>query len=336
MIRDPAPRVPKLSSWQLAWSALASVVFVPLAFRGVSLEEVGRILGEAHWGPIALAALLFVITVVAKAARWGLFFQRRLSWRSLFAAVTIGQSVNFLLPGRLGEVARVYVLRRREEDRVARILGTIGAEKFVDLIALVVLTVIVTPFMPLPAWLRDPSLRVSALSLAASLLLAVVYLQRARLRRLATWIAVRVLRSNPTIVGKQIDLTVDGFAPLADRKSIPAIVMATAIIWWLMVATNYALFFALPMQPSWLVSAVLLLVLHVGVAVPSTPGKIGVFQMLVNITLALFGVSRELALGYGLLLYLIIVLPQMAMAAPFVGEELTTLRRHPQAAGAAD
>jgi uncharacterized membrane protein YbhN (UPF0104 family) len=200
-----------------------------------------------------------------------------------------------------------------------------------------VLTAIVTPFMPLPAWLRDPSRRVSALSLAATLLLAVIFLQRARLRRLATWVAVRVFRSNSTAVGRQIDLTVDGFAPLADRGSIPAIAGATVIIWWLMVATNYALFYALPMQPSWLVAAVLLLVLHVGVAVPSTPGKIGVFQMLVNITLPLFGVSRELALGYGLLLYVIIVLPQAAMAAPFVGGELTTLRRQqPEAAGAVD
>jgi glycosyltransferase 2 family protein len=336
-MKDSSSRVPKLSPWQLAWSALASVVFVPLAFRGVSLPEVGRILREAHWAPIVLAALLFSITVMAKAARWGLFFQRRLSFRSLFAAAAIAQSVNFLLPGRLGEVARVYVLRHREEDRVARILGTIGAEKFVDLIALVVLAVIVTPFIPLPAWLRDPSLRVSAVSLGATLMLAVVYLQRARLRRLATWAAVRVFRSNPTVIGKQIDLTVDGFAPLADRKAIPAIAAASVGIWWLMVATNYALFFALPMRPSWLVAAVLLLVLHVGVAVPSTPGKIGVFQMLVNITLALFGVSRELALGYGLLLYLIIVLPQAAMAAPFVGEELAALRRQqPEAAGAVD
>lgn len=311
---------------------LASLIFVPLAFWGVSLDEVWRILQQADWRPMLIAALLFVLTLIAKTARWQLFFQPRLAFTPLFAALTIGQVVNFLLPARLGEVARVYVLRRRAHERVARILGTIGGEKLVELSALMIVTLLVAPFVPLPNWLRDPSLRLSALVLGGVGLLVLVFMQQSRLRRLATWLGSMLLRAEPVRLEKQFDLTIEGFAPLRQRAL--GILLWSLFVWFLMIATNYALCFALPIHPSWLVATVLLLVLQVGVAVPSTPGKIGVFQALVTLTLSLFGVSRELALSYGLLLYLVIVVPQMLTAGPFVVQELLSLRRPAQTAQA--
>ena len=48
-----------------------------------------------------------------------------------------------------------------------------------------------------------------------------------------------------------------------------------------------------------------LIVLQVGTSVPSTPGKIGVFQYLAVLALAPFGVAREPALTYGVLLHVV-------------------------------
>jgi hypothetical protein len=78
-------------------------------------------------------------------------------------------------------------------------------------------------------------------------------------------------------------------------------------------------------------ATVLLLVLQIGVAVPSTPGKVGVFQTLAVLTLSLFAVDRALAFSYGLLLYVVVAAPQMITAGPFVWQEVVCLRS-PQAA----
>jgi uncharacterized membrane protein YbhN (UPF0104 family) len=49
--------------------------------------------------------------------------------------------------------------------------------------------------------------------------------------------------------------------------------------------------------------------LQIGSAVPSSPGRIGVFQYLVILTLSFLVVDKNVALGYSVLLYLVIYVP---------------------------
>jgi hypothetical protein len=315
-------------SWKHGlWSLVATGVFVPLAFWGASLEEVWRHIQQANWQAVAVAVGLFMLTTLAKTWRWRLFFQpRRVKFISCLAALTIGQVVNFLLPARLGEIARIYILRRREGERAALALGTIGAEKLLELTALCSLSLLVAPFAPWPTWLQEPSLRVTTFVLGAILLLAISFVQQSRLRAVWSWCARQLTRTHAERMAQQFDLTLLGFAPLRQLHTLGPLAFWSLAIWGLMIATNYALFFAFSIEPSWLTATILLLVLQIGVSVPSTPGKIGVFQYLAVLTLTLFGVPRELALGYGMLLYLIVLVPQLMVALPFVWLDQRSMR----------
>ena len=82
----------------------------------------------------------------------------------------------------------------------------------------------------------------------------------------------------------------------------------SALSWFLSALTAYLIFPALNMPVSWIASFLLLIILQVGVSIPSTPGKIGVFQVLCRWTLGLLGVSATLGLAYGVLLYTVVVL----------------------------
>ena len=348
------PRLPTISIRQVLWMAATTALFIPLALFGVSLEEVWHILQQSDWRPVAVAVILFELTLAAKAARWQVLFERpplgqpqlrqvhRSGWiaptsgnspafTSLFAALVVGQAGNFLLPARLGDVMRVYVLGRREGKPTALTIGTIAAEKLVELIVLIGLSALVAPFVPLPGWLWEPSTRLGVILALGVAVTGLLFLQQSRLRRIWAWVGLKILRAEPARTTEQFDLTVSGLNPLRQWPQISRLVAWSALIWALMIATNYVLFLALPVGPSWLMATVLLLVLQVGVAVPSTPGKVGVFQALVVLTLSLFAVDRVLAFSYGLLLYLIIAAPQMLTAGPFVWQEIVSLRR-PQAA----
>jgi len=307
--------------------AATTLLFIPLALFGVSWDDVWRILLQCDWRPVALAVMLFVLTLAAKTARWQVLFERPPAFASMFAALVIGQAGNFLLPARLGDVMRVYVLGRREGRPAALTIGTIAAEKLVELIVLIGLTALVAPFVPLPDWLWEPSARLGVIVLLGLALSGLLFLQQSRLRRLWAWLGAKILRSAPARTTEQFDLTVSGLSPLRQWPQVGRLVAWSALIWALMIATNYALFFALPIAPSWLMATVLLLVLQIGVAVPSTPGKVGVFQALAVLTLSLFAVDRVLAFSYGLLLYVVVAAPQLITAGPFVWQEAVCLRR---------
>jgi hypothetical protein len=49
--------------------------------------------------------------------------------------------------------------------------------------------------------------------------------------------------------------------------------------------------------------------MHLGLAVPSSPARIGVFHYLCVLSLSVFGVEASLALAYGFVLHFVVVLP---------------------------
>ena len=213
MIDNPS-RLPAISIRQLLWMAVTTLLFVPLALLGVSLDDVWRILLQSDWRPVALAVILFVLTLAAKAARWQVLFERPPVFVSMFAALVIGQAGNFLLPARLGDLMRVYVLGRREGKPAALMIGTIAAEKLVELMVLICLTAFVAPFVPLPVWLWEPSARLGGIVLLGLALSGLLFFQQSRLRLLWAWLGARILRAGPARTTEQFDLTVSGLVPL--------------------------------------------------------------------------------------------------------------------------
>jgi len=104
------------------------------------------------------------------------------------------------------------------------------------------------------------------------------------------------------------------------------------IVWLLSALTNHLAFLALELaMPVW-APLLLLVVLQVGVAVPSSPGRIGVFQYLTILTLALFSIEKEVALGYSVVLYLVVYAPIAVLGAWGFGHEKITWGRLVEAA----
>jgi len=89
------------------------------------------------------------------------------------------------------------------------------------------------------------------------------------------------------------------------------------LIWAMGILVNYIIFLALGLSLSFTAALFLLVVLQVGIAVPSVPGKLGIFQYLCILALAPFGVGKSSALSYSVLLYLVAVGPVLLLGAFF-------------------
>ncbi len=132
---------------QSVLSLLASLVLAGgllwLALRKADLGAIATALAHGDWAWMVPFIAVSVLSVVVRAWRWGLLVNtlpetagaRRIGLGLLTGSVFIGYLVNYAAP-RLGEVARTANVARRSEASFSGVLGTVVAERMLDVIAL--------------------------------------------------------------------------------------------------------------------------------------------------------------------------------------------------------
>lgn len=298
---------PRMQIWL---GLLVGLAALALAARAIDFGQVWQVLSEVQLLLVLLTLVNSLLTPITKAVRWRWLFgpnRPSLGIGRLASLIVIGQAINFAIPGRLGELARAYLTG--EEAGVSKMyaLGTIAAEKLVDLVALGVLVVALMPFLALPDWLAA---QVGPIVLTA---LAVAVVSAALLGGRSIWLRLidYGLRFLPARQQERwrtrIVAGLDGLLALGSRRAALAVWGWTVIFWLVAATTNLLLLMAFDLPASPLIALFLLAVLQSGVAVPSTPGKIGVFHYLSVLALSVFGVPPAIGFGYGLILHFLVV-----------------------------
>src|SRR5215212_3479150 len=107
---------------------------------------------------LILALVLYFAGVAVRTVRWQILLRPILpktSLRKLYEVVVIGYMANDVLPARLGEVVRAFVLNRRTGVTKSAILGTIVVERIFDGITMVGFIAVSALFITLNATLDD-------------------------------------------------------------------------------------------------------------------------------------------------------------------------------------
>ena len=94
---------------------------------------------------------------------------------------------------------------------------------------------------------------------------------------------------------------VAGTAVFSKRRRFAAVVVLTLVVWLLTYLQYYAALFMFTGDFSFLFGVTIAVVLALGVAAPSAPGFIGVFQLACVIAFSLFGLEKEPAVSYAIL-----------------------------------
>ncbi|MEM1008601.1 MAG: lysylphosphatidylglycerol synthase transmembrane domain-containing protein [Myxococcota bacterium] len=102
----------------------------------VSWSAFSKACATAEWGWLGLGILLSVGNLGLKALRWSLFFTSDVGMRQTFPAMMTGYFFNLFLPGKSGELARVYAFSRQYERPFAQVLATIVVERLLDALCL--------------------------------------------------------------------------------------------------------------------------------------------------------------------------------------------------------
>jgi glycosyltransferase 2 family protein len=310
-------RAKRLARWVL--SAAVFALSLHLALREVDLLETVVLLQASRLLPILLGVLAVLLGNAMKAWRWKILLGEQGEGhhiKQLFRPLMIGQALNWFYPARAGDFVRAYEAGRLGPGGTY-MFATIALEKLVDMAAFGVLFLLAAVFLPLPDWISNPG--VSMMSAALGLITGLVVITRFAERILPAvdgWLQrlpARLYRP----IGPRLAAAASSLGILKSWRAVTAVVLWTTLIWVVAAGTNYVLYFALDLPLTYFSALVMLLILQVGITVPSVPGRVGVFQYLCILGLALFGVTQETALSYGLLLHAVVLLPTFSLGMLF-------------------
>jgi uncharacterized protein (TIRG00374 family) len=295
---QPAART---AFWVVAVSLGALLLY--LSLRGVEWRRVGEIIGGADWFFLLLAAGTMCLTFFLRALRWRIVLnaKARLPLRGVFSANMLGYLGNNFLPARAGEVLRSVLISRISSLSKTYVLTTAISERLLDVVALVLWSsLILITVESKPAWMAQLS-RVTALGAAAGALIIVilphtgVWLERLLVR----FPAPERLRLRLLGFGREVLL---GVAAFHNVPRLLYFVVCTAMIWLTDAVGLVFLAWALDLDVSLSVAVLLLTGIGLASSLPSTPGYVGVHQFVSVTVLAGFGVVREAALAYSVVL----------------------------------
>lgn len=281
-----------------------SLVLLYFTFRGLDWAAVGQALRGANYFYIALASLVILAAFAVRAMRWSWLLRpvRYLPWRGLFSVVLIGFFGNYVLPAKTGELVRAYVLGKRESLSKSAILGSIAVEKTMD-------TLILFSILLATLWTVRLPEDISNFEKLAAVFLAVVLggmlVLAARGRHVSNLI-IRVLQFVfpwwKERVARITHSFVDGLSVLYHGSSI-AMVLVFSLVIWLMTTLNFWLIGqALGLQIPLYGYVIIVAVTNMASFVPSAPGRFGTLEALSVLVLALFGVDKNTAVLFPILL----------------------------------
>ncbi len=286
------------------WAGLAiSGATLALALRGVHMDKVADALKEADYLWLVPAATALVVGLYVRALRWNVLFHPATGLRlsNLFGAMNVGYLLTNLLPLRVGELGRVYVISEVEPVGRVRALTTVLVERLLDLLVIFMLLLILLPVVDEPEWATGPALVVGSAVVAVTVSLALM----ARARQLVLVVAERLIGMLPERLRKPLrdamEAALDGFSSLGEPSVFLRAVALSCIAWGFSSVSTYCVLRAFGLNITYAAPVFVMVAVALGMVVPSSSGYIGVYHAIAVETLTnVFSVNRDAALSFAL------------------------------------
>lgn len=289
---------------------VGTLVFLGLAFYRVDINELAQALRSANYTALAPAAVCTLLGYVLRTVRWRQILTHSVSvpFISLFGILMIGFATNNLVPARLGEIARAYLVRRRTGIRKTFFIATIFLERVFDGLVLILILFAFTSWHSLPEWGRELQILASAVFFGFAAIIAIVLIRQDSATRVVSAMSARL----PSRIGNALlsafELFIMGLISMKRLDRVMIIALVSCTIWLLEGVSYYflALGFDLRLSQVELIAAValLLVMVNLGIMIPSAPGYVGTFQFFAIAALSVFQVSRETALALSVVSHL--------------------------------
>ncbi|HME45077.1 MAG TPA: lysylphosphatidylglycerol synthase transmembrane domain-containing protein [Syntrophorhabdales bacterium] len=289
----------KRRQWITLLGFAISLLLLYLSLKDIMLHDILETLKRANLR-YAFLPLLFIFGAASGASyRWARVSGTDVHFRETFTALIIGLFVNNVLPARIGELARGYVLSRKKGFTFAYAFSTVLVDRFFDLTGLLLLTFFFFPKQQLPPRISQGIYLVIGLAIVC----VVGFLVLSR-ERFANHVSSRLMKVERSFLTK-FAKTILSIQENLKRITSPLLILLFAAIsfstWFCMSLALYAVILALNISVPFVCVPFVCALLNMGITIPSSPGYIGLYQFLLVYLLSLFGVPKYEAFAVSLL-----------------------------------
>lgn len=316
---------------KIALSTGIAAGFLYLAFRNVPLADLTAALQrfDARW---LIPAFAISLTLqVFRAWRWQLELLplEPIPLGRLWVVTSVAYMAINLLPVRLGEFVRPWLLSRRSRVSFSNVVGNLVIEKTMDSVVIVFYILIgLLTTANLPPWVRRGALFPA---IGAAVIVSFVLLLWWKGEPFVDRWIVRLLPERmATGLQRVTRALLDGMRILPEGRLLAAVFFVSLALWFLPILSSYVIIRAFGFTVPFSAALIVFIFIGFGTALPNAPGMIGTFQWACVLALGLFGVSKADALAYGLVLNAIQLLSLVAqglVALPLAGVGVADMRR---------
>jgi uncharacterized protein (TIRG00374 family) len=313
-----------------------SLFFLFLLFRRIEIKQLAAAFVELDAKYLALAVFCIFVSYYFRALRWDylLLPLKRCPMATVFPVTIIGFMVNSLLPARIGELARAYLLAEKENLGKGSVLATLVLDRLADVLCLLVLLLATLFLLDLPDTSgRDRKGLIAGGLITLALSFAVVFvlvLLRTRRIPLPT-VNSKVFRSLPRSMAENairgVHSFVDGLRLPVKPANAIAITGSTVIAWVFSVIPvdlllrSFGIF--LPITASMLI----LVMLGFAVMVPATPGYVGTYDYACFSALMAYHIPEGKALSLALIAHAVSFVPVILAGFYYLWKDGMSLKR---------
>ena len=298
--------------WKSWIGIVISVGILYAAFYRIDFRLLLKNLQGANYLYLFPIVFIIFVNMALRAVRWGYLLRpiKKIGFPNLFEGILIGFMANNVLPVRMGEFVRAYIIGRSERIRKSASFATVMVERLFDGLTVLGLLVVVLLFIHLPP--ENIHFK-KALHMGGYITVAIygfTFVILAIIKTQTRWFLKTALfftRPFPSRVAKNGISTIKSFKEgLVSVESTRTMLISfgySLVIWAVFAYSIYLMGLSFGLQLSISATAMVLLAICLAMMIPSTPGYIGPYHASVAYALVLYNIPLEKALSFSLVFH---------------------------------
>ena len=292
-LRLPSSRIVRIFLGLVVLASLAGLFW----WRRGSFASIGSAFSQVRWEWVVVAIALNLLSVVVRALAWTTVIHSAMEPPRpraplVFSAFSVGLFANAVLPGRIGELARVAVLTRKMPGRKgawAILVGTVFAHRVFDIVPVLLLILYVIATASIPSSARATLFFVVGIGVG---LFAFAFISARRQHHEVTIEGLGPVRRLLTM-GRH------GLGVLRSPLSAALAVFFQILGWTFQILAVWTAMRAFDIHAPLPAAGVVLLLMNVVTIIPFWPGNVGLVQVAIATALVGYGVPYSTGVAYG-------------------------------------
>jgi glycosyltransferase 2 family protein len=292
-MRLPKSRIVRVFLGLIVLAALVGLFW----WRRDNFTTIGSAFRAVRWEWVVVAIALNLLSVVARAIAWTTVIHSAMEPPRpraplVFSAFSVGLFANAVLPGRIGELARVAVLTRKMPGRKgawATLVGTVFAHRVFDIVPVLLLILYVVATASIPGSARASLLFVIGFGVGLFVFAFV------SARRQHHEMAIEGLGP----VRRLLTMGRAGLGVMRAPAEAAGAIFFQIIGWTCQILAVYTAMRAFDIHSPLPAAGVVLLLMNVVTIFPFWPGNVGLVQVAIATALVGYGVAYSTGVAYG-------------------------------------